>query len=396
MTMPIIDNNRFRREIQLICNISSDVPSLFASLRVVLDRNIEYEGCSWFTIDPATGLPTSHTPFRSLPPEDQARFLEHEATVDDVSRFVHLGRDRPHVSLLTDATGGKLDTSARYREFLQPSGFEHELRVAFVREGACWGGVALYRRDDAPNFIQPEVKALAGVVEFLGEAIERSHFTGVLNREDDGTRAPGIIVLGPANRVDLISPPAEEWLTGLGVELGDAWSTVLPGDVYAIASQARRTGAQHFDAGPAVVRVKTASGDPIELHAALLEGEPQGPVAVIVEPLRGPGVAEAVAGAYGLSAEESAVLSLVLRDRPTDESQPVLDKLGVADRHEAVAKVYADHYAVALEERQGLTAEGWFDGIPHPLPVDDEEAEEGDEGDEGDGTAAANGSGAPA
>src|SRR5205085_2026947 len=171
MSMPIIDNNRFRREIQLISNVSSDVPTFWASLRVVLDRNIEFEGCSWFTFDPATGLPTSHTPFRSLPPEDQARFLEHEATVDDVSRFVHLGRDRPHVSLLSDATGGTLDTSARYREFLQPNGFEHELRIAFVRNGACWGGVALYRRPEAPNFIQPEVKALAGVVEFLGEAV---------------------------------------------------------------------------------------------------------------------------------------------------------------------------------------------------------------------------------
>ncbi len=374
MTMPIIDNNRFRREIQLICNVASDIPSLFASLRVTLDRNIEYEGCSWFTFDPTTGLPTSHTPFRSLPIEDSARFLEHESTDDDVSRFVTLGRDRPHVSLLSDATGGKLDTSARYRDFLQPNGFEHELRVAFVRDGLCWGGVALYRKDDAPDFIKPELKALVGVVEFLGAAIERGHLTGVLNREDDGTRAPGIIVLGPANRVDLISPPAEVWLTGLGVELGDAWSTVLPGEVYAIASHARRTGAGHFDAGPAVARAKTASGDHVDLHAALLEGEPHGPVAVIVEPVRSPGVAEPIAAAYGLSPEEGAVLSLVLRDRPTDESAPVLAKIGVADRHQAVARVYADHYASRLEERQGLSAEGWFDGIPRPLPVDEDDA----------------------
>jgi hypothetical protein len=375
MTMPIIDNNRFRREIQLISNVSSDVPTFWASLRVVLDRNIEFEGCSWFTFDPLTGLPTSHTPFRSLPLEDQARFLEHEATVDDVSRFVHLGRDRPHVALLSDATGGKLDTSARYREFLEPNGFEHELRVAFVRDGACWGGVALYRRADAPNFIQPEVKALAGVVEFLGEAVERAHLTGVLNREDDGTRAPGIIVLGPANRVDLISPPAEEWLRGLGVELGDAWSTVLPGEVYAIASHARRTGAGHFDAGPAVDKANTASGDKVELHAALLEGEPHGPVAVIVEPLLRPGVAEALVAAYGLTPEESVALSLFLRDRPNDDSPSVLAKVGAADRHELVAKVYADHYALALEERQGVDARGWFDGIPHPLPVDEDEAD---------------------
>ncbi len=70
----------------------------------------------------------------------------------------------------------------------------------------------------------------------------------------------------------------------------------------------------------------------------------------------------------------------------------MLDKLGVADRHEAVAKVYADHYAPALEERQGLTAEGWFDGIPHPLPVDDEGRGRRASA---EGAAGANGSGAP-
>ena len=166
------------------------------------------------------------------------------------------------------------------------------------------------------------------------------------------------------------------------MELGDAWSTVLPGEVYAIASHARRTGAGHFDAGPAVDKANTASGDKVELHAALLEGEPHGPVAVIVEPVRGPGVAEALASAYGLTPEESAVLSLVLRDRPTDESPSVLAKVGAADRHELVAKVYADHYALALEERQGVDARGWFDGIPHPLPVDDEE-DEADPGEPG-------------
>ena len=124
----------------------------------------------------------------------------------------------------------------------------------------CWGGVALYRRKEGPPFINPEFKALAGVVEFLGEAMQRALLTAKLNREEDGSRAPGVIVLGPANRVDLISPPAQEWLTGLGVELGDAWSTVLPGEVYAIASHARRTGAGHFDAGPAVSQAATAAG----------------------------------------------------------------------------------------------------------------------------------------
>ncbi len=384
MTMPIIDTNRFRREIQLICNISTDPQSLFASLRVTLDRNLEYEGCSWFTFDPSTGLPTSHTPFRSLPVEDSDRFLAHEATVADVGRFVTVGRDKPHVALLSDVTGGSLESSARYRDFLQPNDFARELRIAFVRDGLCWGGVALYRRPDAPEFINPEVKAMQGVVEFFGAAMQRSLMSGVLNREDDGERAPGVIVLGPANRVDLISPPAEAWLTGLGVELGDAWSTVLPGEVYAIASHARRTGAGHFDAGPAVATAKTADGGTVELHAAQMEHEPHGPVAVIVEPARRPGVPAPIAEAYELTDEESVVLSLLLRNRPTDAGAPVLEKVGVADREELVAKVYAEHYAPRIAVRWPRGADGWFDGTPPP-PEEDEESAEGGGDEEGEG-----------
>ena len=376
--MPILDSNRFRREVLLVCNVSSDVQTFWASLRVVLDRNIEFDGCVWLTFDPATMLPTSYTAYRSFPPEVKAPYLEHEATADDVSRFVTLGRDRPYLALLSDSSGGDLHASARYRDFLQPNGYEHELRIAFVRDGVCWGGVALYRVHGGPAFINPEVKALAGIVEFLGESMQRGLLTAKLNREEDGTRAPGVIVLGPANRIELISPPAAEWLTGRGVEMGDAWSTVLPGEVYAIASQARRTGAGHFDAGPAVSHADTASGDKVELHAALLEGEPQGPVAVIVEPVRKPRLAAPIASAYGLSDDEADVVSQVLRAAPTDgiEKQvaSVLAKVGVASPSELVAKVYAEHYAAPLEEGRAVGPDGWFEA-PSAKPPEPEDPE---------------------
>jgi hypothetical protein len=396
MIMPILDSNRFRREVLLVCNVSSDVQTFWASLRLVLDRNIETDSSSWFTFDPATGMPTSHTNFRALPEEDQVRLIEHEATViDDVGRFLTVGRDKPHLALLSDVTGGKLETSARFREILQPNDFGHELRVAFVRNGICWGGMALYRKEGGPAFINPEVKALANVVEFLGESMHRALLTSKLNREEDGSRVPGIIVLGPANRVDLISPPAVAWLTELGVELGgDAWSTVLPGEVYAIASQARRTGAGHFDAGPAVSIATTASGDKVELHATLLEAEPQGPVAVIIEPVRRPQIAAPIVAGYGLSAEEAEVLRLVLLALPTDgvadQVAPLLAKIGVADTGELVARVWADHYAVSVEDGRPVGPDGWFEeGWVKPEPVEDEDetAEDDTADDEADANA---------
>ncbi len=324
-----------------------------------------------------------HQPHRLpvVPPEEHPHlpFLEHEATGDDVSRFVTLGRDRPYLALLSDATGGKYETSTRYREFLEPNGFEQELRVAFVHEGTCWGGVALYRKKGGPLFINPEVKALAGVVEFLGESMRRALLTAKLNREADGARAPGVIVLGPANRVDLISPPAAEWLTGLGVELGDAWSTVLPGEVYAIASQARRTGAGHFDAGPAVSQAVTASGEKLALHASLVEGEPHGPVSVIMAPARRPGLAAPIVAAYGLSEEEGEAVRLTLSARPTDAVEEQLAsamaKVGVGSREELAARVYADHYAPQLAKSREVGPDGWFETMTEAQLAAEAEAE---------------------
>ncbi|HVF14939.1 MAG TPA: hypothetical protein VM942_10090, partial [Acidimicrobiales bacterium] len=241
------------------------------------------------------------------------------------------------------------------------------------------GGAAIYRDKSGPPFSNPEYKALAGVVEFLGEAMHRALLTSKLNREDEGSRAPGVIVLGPQSRVDLISPPAQEWLTGLGVELGDAWSTVLPGEVYAIAGHARRTGAGHFDAGPAVSQASTATGDKIDLHAALMESEPQGPVAVIVEPPLQPSLAAPILAAYGLSAEEGEVVRRALLPGPPPDDaadgfeaqlSPVLAKVGVAGRDELGARVYADHYAPRLAAGQSVGPDGWFEGelpsVPDP------------------------------
>jgi hypothetical protein len=381
MTTPL-EPNRFRREIQLVCNVSSDVSTFFASVRLVLDRNIESDASSWFTFDPATMLPTHYTDFRAFPADDHARFVAHEATAADVGRFVAVARSKPHVDRLVEATGGKPDTSARFREFLQPNGFSQEMRVAFVRDGVCWGGVALYRRDGGPSFSTVDAKAMGGVVEFLGEAMQRALLTGKLNREEDGSRAPGVVVLGPANRVDLITPPAEEWLTGLGVELGDAWTTVLPGEVYAIASHARRTGAGHFDAGPAVAQARTGGGDQVDLHAALLESEPQGPVAVIVEPTRAPRLAPEIAAAYGLSDDEGDAMARLLRgiapEAVGDQVASVLSKAGVGDAEELAAKVYADHYARRLAAGQPVGPDGWFEGPPPTPEAEVNEPVEGD------------------
>lgn len=334
----MFDPNRFRREVILVCNVSADIPTYFASLRLVVDRHMPIDGCSWFTFEPATVMPTSHIQFRSVPPEQEAAFLAHEATGDDVARFLKLAQDKPHVANLADAADGHPEASTRFREFLEPNGIRHEIRVAFRADGATWGGVALYRRGD-PRFSPPEAKALTGVVEYLGQATQRAILTSILGREAEGAGRPGLIVLGTGNRLDSMSPEAYRWLDGLGVDLSDAESVVLPPEVFAAVGHARRTGTGHFDQGPSVVPAKTGEGDELVLHAALLDADPQGEVAVIVDVARPLRLPPAIASAYGLAEDD------IERARTDAELR---------------SRIFAEHFAPRLEKGDPPGPDGFF------------------------------------
>jgi hypothetical protein len=69
-----------------------------------------------------------------------------------VNKFGVLARSPRPAGVLTDATEHVPETSPRYRDILRPNGFRDELRFSLVDDGACWGWVALYRRDESGDF----------------------------------------------------------------------------------------------------------------------------------------------------------------------------------------------------------------------------------------------------
>jgi DNA-binding CsgD family transcriptional regulator len=364
-------DRRLEREATALSHQSLDVATLFDRLRVAIERDVGFDGCCWMTFDPATILPTGHIPYRSIRPEQVPRLAENEYFEEDVNKFSVLAHADDHAASMHQATAGELERSIRYRVLLGPNGFQDELRVVFERDGSCWGGLAMYKRSTVP-FTPDEAASVARIGPIVADGIRRAILTAAL-ADNDTPDAPGLVLLGPGNRVDAVSPAARRWLADLVVpsDAGDD----LPSVIYASASHARRAGQGDLEGGSAIARARTRSGRWLVLHGSLLDGDPAGRVSVILEPARPPQIAPLVALAYGLSEREREVTRLVIQGHSTaeiasalslsahtvqDHLKSIFEKIGVHSRREMVGRVFAEHYAPRMGQGASVGADGWF------------------------------------
>ncbi len=360
---------RLRRELLAVGHRGLDLGAFFDAARQVLDRHVPFSGCCWMTFDPATILPTSHVPWRSIRPEDVPRLAQNEYAEEDVNKFSVLAQTRTHVAVLSEATKGKRDTSIRYAVILRPNGFENEMRAALMDEGACWGGIALYRRDELPDYTPEERAAIASVTGVLAEGVRRAVLASAVEA-DDSPEVPGLVLLDASDTVDAATPTAEQWLDDLVTR--DESDRL--GLIQAVASQARRAGRAETEEA-ARARARTRSGRWLVLHGSLVDGDPEGRVAVIIEPAHAPEIAPLIAMAYGLTPRERDVARLVIQGLPTaeiakqlfvsahtvqDHLKSIFAKIGVRTRRELVTQVFADHYAPRLQAGVPINADGWF------------------------------------
>jgi DNA-binding CsgD family transcriptional regulator len=327
-----------------------------------------YDGCCWFTLDPATFLPTCHIAENSIRDEDVHALARNEYEEEDVNKFSELARRRA-AGILSVATRGQRERSNRYSNILRPNGFEDELRAAFVEEGAAWGGAALYRHPDSPDFEESEAGSVASVGPYIAEGLRRAILISAVSN-DPTPEAPGLILLEEDGVVDMTTP-AESWLGDLAASPAQD-ARELPDIIYAVASTARRLGRGEAGGELALARVRTASGRWLVLHGSLLD---EGRAAVILEPARPPEVAPLIIDAYGLSERERDVTQLVLQGLSTDEIarslflspytvqdhlKAIFDKVGVRSRRALVARVFFEHYAPRLGVGANLGPGGWF------------------------------------
>lgn len=319
------------------------------------------DGWCGHTLDPATSMPTGGDAREGYRADLVRRLLEIEYVEGDVNAFNTLLQQDAPVGTIHIATGGTPETSARYRDVVVPSGFEHEMRAVFRHHGRPWGAFVLLRASDAPAFGSAEAELMSLASGALAEAVKRL----LLHRYVDGGGVPrqsGLVILDLQGNIDTVTPEGERWLSGMQDTDGP-----LPVTVQAIASQA-------VDQGGTSVRgrVRDTSGTWVNLTAWALGDR----VAVSIEPASPHDLTALALDAYSLSERERQVVELVLLGFSTaqigkqlylspytvqDHLKSVFDKTGVRSRRELAADLFFRHYVPRIERGSRLNADGWFD-----------------------------------
>jgi DNA-binding CsgD family transcriptional regulator len=349
----------------------------FEEVSARLQRAVPTRANCWHTLDPETRLLTSEAPdeliasgvftAETAPAAGQA-IVNSEYIVDDVNTFAALARRRTTVGILSEATRGRPERSARYRDLLAPSGIPYEMRAAFVARGRTWGAVHMARSGDGPDFSARDAVVLARVTTIIADGIRASL------RHDAAGRAasdgPGLVMLGPTDEVELITPPARPLLAALrSASLREADETP-PASLLALAAFARAG-----DRAPIrPVTVPSALGW-ISMHASLPEGVRHGRVAIVLDMAAGPRVAALRLEAHGVTPREREIAALLARGHSNgeiatalvlspytvqDHVRSLFEKTAVTSRRELVARIFLEDYLPQIAQGGPLTADGAF------------------------------------
>ncbi|MFE2409202.1 response regulator transcription factor [Kitasatospora sp. NPDC059408] len=324
---------------------------IFRAADELLRPVLEFDAVCWHTADPATGLVTSvQSEDLSLAAYDHA--VQLEVWTDDLATFPKIRRAGRRAETIRHVSQGRPGRSVRYREQIRPAGFGDELRACFDAAGGMWGCAAFMRAPDRGPYPARQRRFADLAARHLGNALRASHVPPSGRVDEDGDRAPAVIVLDRANRLLALSGPAEDLLA----RLADPTPTALdvPTAVAMAAEHARRA-AHGLPASQLPVRVQTRDGRWYVLHGSALRGAGvAGQATVVASPATPAETVPLYLAAYGLTAREQEVALLLVRGCDTrevartlamapytvqDHLKSVFAKAGVASRRELVARI---------------------------------------------------------
>jgi DNA-binding CsgD family transcriptional regulator len=355
-----------RRELIERARQAGSVRELFRAASASLRRLVPFDAAVWLATDPATGLPTAPSRSENLGPicrgdgQSCLRVWELEFMVEDVNLYRDLARADTPAGGLRQATRDRPARSARFREFLEPNGFDDELRAVLRVDGSPWAAVGLFRERGRSAFDERDTALLAGVSAPLAQAV-RDHArpaAAVPGGPED--RGPGLMIFDGGGELVSINDDARAWLEELPRDSLECDSFALRLPMVAAGALVRaRAIAQERAHGTARARIRSISGRWLVCHASCLDGEGD-LTALVIEPAQAAEIAPIVVEAYELSPREQEVARLIAlglgtaeiadrlhlsRHTVRDYVKATFEKVGVSSRGELVAKVFAEHYA---------------------------------------------------
>jgi DNA-binding CsgD family transcriptional regulator len=353
---------------------AADADELLEGVSAAIGKAVPYDGAMWFGLDPTTLLAVSPARMEHLDDGYCTTFWFGEFHEHDANLFADLARADASAATLRSATSDRPMRSARYRDFLQPQGYDDELRVVFRNAGRSWGVAGLFREPGRTPFDADDVAILEAVSPIVAAGF-RTH--AALKAPPSGfDHAPGLMLFSRDGAIISANGAASRWLAAIYGEGPDTnWFEILAGlerpDVDAAIPIIPLIARAHAvasgrDAREARLRLRDRSGRWLVLHASVLDSASgEGNVAVVVEPAKSGDLAPIIIEAYGLTPRERDVVRAIAQGRSTpqiaaelflsphtvrDYIKSVFDKVGVTSRGELVAKLFAEHYADPFHE----------------------------------------------
>lgn len=327
-----------------------------------ISRAIPVDGWCGLTLDPATLLMTGGVHEHGLTPDAIRRMLELEYGGSDVHAFAELARGKPTVGVLSETLGP--GDSARLRDVLLPCGYGAEVRVA-LRDHACWGAIAMFRKRGAPPFDAGATELLAAVSPVLADAL-RAVLVASAAQVLPRLQSRAIVVIDANDRIASATAHAAQ-LLALLAEHGPADPYGVPHSVQAAVHEARRADAS----AQREARTRLHDGRWVTIRASAV-GEQ---VVVVIEPSGPLEVASLILRAYGLTRREGELVRWILHGFDThqiaetlaispytvqDHLKAIFDKVGVASRKELVARLFFTHYLPRIQSGTATGPDGWF------------------------------------
>lgn len=363
-----VRNNTFARErtvaeIKRLSMAGLDGQELLRGTAEALRRTVPFGSYCVATIDPASNLLTHVINGGSAGEEAHIEtyhdVLSRTYFEEDVGRLSTMLRERRPAQPLSEAAGGVLDRSVRYREYLGPVGFGHELAGLFA-DGEPWGAGYFTREAGEPDFGSGEVALLERVAPHVGTGLKAAALRSRATDGRPGSNVPGVVTLDRGGRVLSYTPAAESLLADVE-DLSPAWSEGrLPLTIQMAIGALKRALDPASDKDLTLVpkvRLRGRSGRWLTLHASLTESTPgrMSETVVVISPSEPEEVAQLSVASFGLTAREEEIAKLVARGRSTrqisgalfisehtvhNHLRSIFEKTGVHSRRELVQRLY--------------------------------------------------------
>jgi DNA-binding CsgD family transcriptional regulator len=347
---------------------ASSARELFAITSKRLRGLVPFDAAAWMATDPATNLPTAPAYGVNMEhvctgSESCLRFWEFEFFAEDFNLFRDLTRAPSPAAGLRMATGGRPGKSTRFRGFVEPHGFDDELRAVLRVDGDAWASICLFREPGRDPFDPSDADFLGRISQPLGASLRELARPAKAGAPKAQPRGPGMMVFSPDGELVSANDDALAWLEELEAQPGRPQNLGVGLPVVFAGTLIRaRAAAAQGDRHSVRARVRSpANGRWLVCHASCLR-DPDGALgntALVIEPANSSEIAPIVARAYELTARERQITRLVCHGASTAQMaerlflsrhtvrghlKAIFEKVGVSSRGELVAKLFAEQY----------------------------------------------------